>query len=165
MSEHENAIRDTAVGDYSRLAAWYAYLQFEEERSAPRARIRALYERAIVRFFLVGELWTRYSVTALCLWSISDAVVRRVHERAVRNVSFSSAHWRALIDIYERAAQSHAVIAAALERSVAVTLGSLADYVVAFDTAIDYFVRRLRDANRKTSKVEEDFYFILRIRN
>ena len=155
LSEHETAVRDTAVGEYARLPAWYAYIEFEEQRGAPRNRLRALYERAIVKFFLVGELWSRAATSLSCLWSPTDRIVVRLHERAVRNVAWSSAYWRALVDCLVRADASPTNVNATLERALNVTLGSLADYVVMFDVAIEYALQRLRIAIAASAPLDE----------
>jgi hypothetical protein len=151
VAEHEAAVRDTVAADYARLPAWYAYVQFEEERAAPRARLRALYERAVVKFFLVGELWERYAAMASSLWSPTDAIVLRIRERAVRNVSWLASPWRALIELQTRAHVSPSVVEDTLERSVGVALQSLSEYATAFDTAINYSAARLRDTARTNS--------------
>ena len=124
---HEQAIAASAQDPTALLAAWHAYVQYEEKQigrsnsdtatilqrtpsvhaSRERERVRCTFERAVNQCCLYPAIWQSYLTWEVEGGELSRALV--VYQRAVRNCPFSAELWVAYALFTEETADfSHA---------------------------------------------------------
>lgn len=142
--------------DYTLLPLWKNYIEFESNQPKPSVgRIRCLYERAIKTYFLVPDIWDRYTTFAGTSLKNNQKVVISIHKRAVRNYPYNYLLWCKWMVLSESFRQSSAEIEEIFNKALSSGLQSPNDILQVYRQYLDYHVRKITSWEVDKDEVKE----------
>ncbi|KAJ7387452.1 positive regulation of histone deubiquitination [Desmophyllum pertusum] len=130
-----------------------SYLAYELKKGDP-ARIQCLYERAMNKNCLVGDMWTEYTSYLDSTLKITT-VVLPIHERAVRNCPWVSLLWQNYLRALERNNQDHNKVKETLDTALGCGFSASDDYLQLWHCYCDYMRRRVEDWSEDSQQVKD----------
>lgn len=142
ISEIKNT--DPLNPDYNMLHIWKSYIEFENAQTkVSLGRVRCLYERAIVNYFLVLDLWDEYTSFAGTHIKNNQKLLLSIHTRSVRNYPYSYILWCKLLLAFETCRQSSDIIDESFSRALMAGLHTPNDVLQIYRQYLDCYTRQI----------------------
>jgi len=128
-----------------KVMAWLEYARFEDKsvtRNADRVRAQVAFERGIQQQPLSADLWCFYLDYLTNNMKVFGEQVLEIHNRAVRNCSWSGAIWSLLLRLGERLQLDADKMDELKLRACSATLSTQSEYWIVYSAYLDYVLRR-----------------------